>query len=280
MSTVYGCSEGLLAHYTCHRTAESITVDGRLDKAAWRTSPRSGRFVDLVTGEPAFLDTRMSALWDDRHFYVAFWISEPNLRASLTRRDSAVYTENDVEVFIAGEDCYYEFQINALGTVCEVFYIWQDAMKKGSRFDRPEFDLYSRPVDILGGFQDPLRSGKHPRGARWAFRNWDFPGLQSAVHLDGKLNDSCTIDRGWTVELAFPWEGMRALFAEPRFPPGEGDVLRVDFSRFESLACNGRRVAPGIGWCLNPHGVYDSHIPECFSYVHFSTRTATDRSGR
>jgi len=25
---------------------------------------------------------------------------------------------------------------------------------------------------------------------------------------------------------------------------------------------------------LNKHGVYDSHIPECFSFVHFSEKRA------
>ena len=34
--------------------------------------------------------------------------------------------ENDVEVFIAGQDAYYEFELNALGTIMERFYIWQD----------------------------------------------------------------------------------------------------------------------------------------------------------
>jgi hypothetical protein len=77
----------------------------------------------------------------------------------------------------------------------EVFFIWQDAYKKGSVFDKPEFDLLSQQVDVLGGFQDSMRFGKHPRGKRWAF---------------------------------------------------------------------------------NKHGVYDSHIPECFTFVHFSTKTASE----
>lgn len=53
-------------------------------------------------------------------------------------------------MFIAGPDCYYEFQINALGTIYEVFYIWQEAHKKGSYFDRPEFDLQP-PILHLDG---------------------------------------------------------------------------------------------------------------------------------
>jgi hypothetical protein len=116
-----------LTRYTCRRAAGPIVVDGRLDKPAWRRAPRSPRFVDLITGRPGFFDTQAAALWDDENLYVAFWIEEPFVSARLTERDATIFQENDVEVFIDGGDCYYEFEINALNTVYEVFFIWQDA---------------------------------------------------------------------------------------------------------------------------------------------------------
>jgi hypothetical protein len=247
-----------------------MRIDGRLDKPAWREAPKSPRFVDLVSGVPGLLDTRMASLWDDEALYVAFWVSEPNVQARLARRDSLVWTENDVEIFIGGEDCYYEFEINARGTIYEVFYIWQDALKKGSRFDRPEFDLCEHRVDVLGGFQDAMRWGKHPRGLRWAFMDWDLPGLRTAVQVRGTLNDASDVDEGWTAEIAFPWRGLKTLAGTRPVPPRAGDVWRMDFSRFELLDNCGVTVEPHPGWALNKHGVYDSHIPECFSFVHFS----------
>ena len=274
MTTLYGCPESDLFHYTCLRTDRPPVIDGRLDDACWSSAIRSPRFVDLVTGKPGFLDTRMAALWDDRYFYVGYWLEEPDVRARLKDRDSFIWTENDGELFIAGKDGYYEFQINALGTIYEVFYIWQDAHKKGGFFDRPEFDLYERKVDVIAGFQDASRHGRHPRGKRWAFMDWDFPGLTWAVHVDGTLNDDRDIDRGWSVELAFPWAGMECLAQGRPLPPKPGDVWRMDFSRFEALSSGGARVQPDPGWALNKHGFYDSHMPECFSFVHFSGRTA------
>jgi hypothetical protein len=224
----------------------------------------------MVTGVPGFLDTRMAALWDDENLYIAFWVEEPNVQARFTQRDDPVYFENDIEVFIAGPDCYYEFQVNARGTIYEVFYVWQDAYEKAGFCDKPEFDLRRRTVDVLGGFQDELRYRKHPRGRRWAFMDWDFPGLKAAVHVDGQLNDSTTVDRGWTVELAFPWQGMKTLAQGRALPPKDGDTWRMDFSRFEALQYNNRKTDPSVGWSFNKHGIYDSHIPECFTYVHFS----------
>jgi len=248
-------------------------MDGRLDDPCWQKAVRSPRFVDLVTGRPGFFDTRMAAVWDDKALYLGYWIEEPDIQARLTERDSFIWTENDVELFIAGPDAYYEFQINALGTIYEVFYIWQDAYRRGGFLERPEFDLASRPVDVLGGFQDASRHGRHPRGKRWAFSAWDFPGLQWAVEVDGTINDDRDIDRGWTVELALPWKGLELLAGNRSLPPLDGDVWRMDFSRFEALSSAGVRLTPDPGWALNRHGVYDSHIPECFSFVHFRTRT-------
>jgi hypothetical protein len=237
----------------------------------WKQAEKTRRFVDLVTGEPAPLNTQAAALWDDRALYVAYWIDEPDVRASLTERDSLIWFDNDVELFFDGEDCYYEFEINAFNTVYEVFFVYQDALKKGSRFDRLGFDLYSRDVDVLCGFQDPGRFKKDPRGRRWAFMDFDFPGLASGVKVAGKINDPSHVDQGWTVELALPWEGFRLLHPARQFPPAGGDSLRWQLFRFENLRANGRALA-SAGWALNEHGAYDSHLPEHFAWLHFSDR--------
>ncbi|MDD8019628.1 MAG: carbohydrate-binding family 9-like protein [Acidobacteriota bacterium] len=255
--------------YSCYRVPVAPEINGDLEKPAWKKAPCSARFVDLVTGQPAFLDTRVAALWDDNYFYLAFWVEEPNIQARLSQRDSFLWLENDVEIFIAGPDCYYELQVNALGTIYEVFYIWQQALRPGSFFDRSEFDLMRREVDILGGFQDNSRYGRHPRGRRWAFMDWDFPGLKWAVKLDGTINNSSDLDRGWTVELAFPWSGLELLAQGRPLPPADGDTWLMNFFRFEALEANGRKIEPSVGWALSPHGVYDSHLPELFSKIVF-----------
>src|SRR5205823_3184027 len=174
---------------------------------------------------------------NDENLYVAYWIEEPFVEAELTNRDSLIFNENDVELFIDGADCYYEFEINALGTVYEVFFAWQDACAPGGRLDLPEFDVRTRAAYTFGGNYDrdprTFWRGTHPRGCRWAFLDWDFPGMRLAVRIDGKLNDRSVVDRGWSVELAFPWSGMERLAHGRRLPPEDGDVWRMFFGRFE-----------------------------------------------
>jgi hypothetical protein len=259
-----------VARYTCYRTSQPVQIDGRLEEAAWRQAPWSAPFVDIVTGEPAWLPTRCALLWDEANLYIAFEIPEPHVRATLTERDSPIYNDNDVEVFIAGRDAYYEFEINALGTIYEVFWIWKDALRPGSPyFGRPEFDPMAQRVMTLAG----VGGHRHPRGERWGFLDWDLPGLRHAVHVNGTINQDGDTDQGWSVELAFPWEGLRNLADGRPLPPNEGDVWRIDCSRFEHYGPGGERLQRAAGWTWNRHGHYDSHIPERFTEVVFSARS-------
>src|SRR5258708_16094873 len=53
-----------VAQYTCYRTSSPIHIDGILDEPAWTLAPQSTLFVDIVTGKPAWFDTRVPLLWD------------------------------------------------------------------------------------------------------------------------------------------------------------------------------------------------------------------------
>jgi len=133
-----------------------------------------------------------------------------------------------------------------------------------------EWDPKGRNVMVLDGVGGHV----HPRGKRNGFIDYDFPGLLHAVHVDGTLNDSSDVDRGWTAEVAFPWAGMKWLSDGRSLPPKDGDVWRIDCSRFEQYDKAGKKLDPPAGWTWNRHGHYDSHIPETFTYVRFSTAAA------
>ena len=265
--------EERIAHYTAHRVSAPLEIDGRLDEESWRHAPRSPRFVDLISGQPTIHDTRAAVLWDDACLYVGFWVEEPFVQATLTERDSLVWSENDVELFIAGKDAYYEFEINPLGTIYEALFVWDDAYERGGFSRAPEFSRNAQGFKRWNG----VGFEAHPRGSRLGFFRWDLPGLRAAVSVDGTINDNSDRDRGWTAEIAIPWAGLKLLAqGEGRaLPPRDGDVWRMDFSRFNMYREAAPAQDPG-GWAWSAHGVWDSHIPELFPYIHFSTKTVEE----
>ena len=258
-----------IARITAYRASEPLTIDGRLDERAWQLAPRSPRFVDLISGRPTIHDTRAAVLWDDTHLYVGFWVEEPFVAAKLTERDSLIWTENDVELFIAGQDAYYEFEINALGTLYEALFVWDDAYETGGFAGDPQF---ARDADGAKPWNG-VGFTTHPRGTRLGLFKWDLPGLRAAAHVDGTINEDSDRDRGWTAEIAIPWSGLEWIAKGDgrALPPRDGDTWRMDFSRFNTY----REAAPANdsgGWAMNAHGVWDSHIPELFPYVTFSNK--------
>ncbi len=257
--------------FKAQRISRPPKLDGRLDDWPWTHARRSAPFVDMETGAATLLQTQAAVLWDDQALYVGFWVEEPYPTAHQTERDSLIFRENDVELFIDGGDSYYELEINALGILYEVFFIWRDAYRRGSRFDLPEFDVVDRKALSFGGNFDRTEehfwSGTHPRGTRWAFLDWDFPGLRSAAHVDGKLNDMTSRSKGWTAEVALPWSGMGHLADGRALPPQDGDEWRMFFGRFQKISIGSSDVQ--AAWCLTPHGKYDTHIPERFTPVRF-----------
>jgi Carbohydrate family 9 binding domain-like len=237
--------------YDARRTATPPDVDGRLTDEAWSAAPWTKDFLD-IRGEgwptPAWR-TRAKLLWDARYLYVAAELEEPHLWATLTDRDAIVYHDHDFEIFLDPDGdglAYFEFEINALGT---------------------EFDLFlDRPYD----------DGGHANIA------WNMPGLRSAVWLDGTLNDPSDTDRGWSVEVAIPWEDLRAPGdTSPETTPRLGDAWRVNFSRVEwpllveegmyrkDAGATAARPHPEDNWVWSPQGVVNMHKPERWGVVRF-----------
>jgi len=60
---------------------------------------------------------------DEQSIYLYYRVEEPQVRAVNTRYNSPVWADSCVEFFIAfqGDDSYYNFEINAIGTVLGAF---------------------------------------------------------------------------------------------------------------------------------------------------------------
>ena len=259
-----------VVRYTCHRASGPIDVDGHLAEDAWGRAPRSPRFVDMITGATTLYDTRAAMLWDDECLYVGFWLSETDVWSTQQERTGLVWQDNAVEVLIAGPGACYELAVNPMGVTSEMFYIWKDSYQRGGRYDVPEFDLAVHRPMVFGGDGGI----HHPRGMRWGFFHWRFPDLRVGIEVDGTLNRRDDVDRGWTVEIAFPWEGMESLAEEGGLPPRAGDVWRIDLARRQIIDQN---TSPRTAtWTWHQLGQDDLFMPERYLAVELSGDTAPE----
>ena len=72
--------------------------------------------------------------------------------------------------------------------------------------------------------------------SRWLVRpvnEWEIPGLKTAVHVSGTLNDPGDSDTSWSVELAIPWKALAEHAHRSHRHPEDGDQWRINFSRVE-----------------------------------------------
>ena len=230
--------------YLCRHADGPVPFDGKLDAAVWADAPWTTDFVDIqgaAKNSPRFR-TRAKLLWDDEFLYIAAELAEPQVWATLTQHDSVIFQDPDFEVFLdpsGSTQPYYEFEMNALNTTWDL------------RLDKP--------------YQD---QGK-PDNA------WEIPGAKTVVHVSGTLNHSTDTDRGWMVQLAFPWSVLSQA-ARHAGPPTEGEQWRINFSRVEwQVTTNGGTcqkvpATPEDNWVWSPQGVVDMHRPEMWGQLQFT----------
>ncbi len=249
--------------YTCHRASAPITIDGDLDKAAWAEAPRTPRFGDLVSGNPGFFDTRSALLWDDEALYAAFWLEERDVHSTHDERTGLTWLENTVELYIAGPGAYYTLAITPDNRRSEMFFIWKDSYAHGGRYDVEEFDLATQKPMAFGG--DAAPHGE--RGMRWGFFDWTFPGLKTAVRIDGTLDERNDIDRGWHVEIALPWRGIERLYDGP-LPPAQNTTIPITTARCQMV----EQRATSFPAVWTPYTMLEGglHMPEQYPQVNFS----------
>jgi hypothetical protein len=104
--------------------------------------------------------------------------------------------------------------------------------------------------------------------------SWEIPGLKSAVYARGTINDPRDKDRGWTLEIAFPWTAFNRG-PRPAVAPKRGETWRVNFSRVEwalEVHDGAYRKVEGRkedNWVWSPQGVINMHVPEKWGFVTF-----------
>jgi len=244
-------------HVVCRHTQLPYigTPDGMLDKPFWEQAAPISDFHDIEgdTKPRPLKKTEVRMLWDEKYLYIGAKLWDDEIWATVTERDSIIFFDNDFEIFLSPKyntHQYYEIELNALGT------IWDLMM------DKPVRDLVNR------------------------INAWDVRGLQSAVYVEGELNNPAADNRFWSVELLIPWVPLREAEAVPEeilpkhIVPNIGEIWRLNFSRVEYQVdivdnqyikrCDSTgKPLPEYNWVWAPTGIIDIHMPEMWGYLMF-----------
>lgn len=184
--------------YQCHYTDEKIRIDGHLTDKAWKKAGVLDFFV-AVSNKPAVSRTEGRILWDKKYLYVGFKAYDKDIWSYFTKRDSPTYQEDVLEIFFKTDpkaEPYYNFEVNALGTVYDAFNINRHA----------------------GG-------GDHHR-----WRRWNCEGLKAGVQIKGTLNNWQDEDEYWQLEAAVPFASLPTLNGRS---PQAGDIWKFHLARYD-----------------------------------------------
>lgn len=236
--------------YVCKRATKEFTLDGNIDKDFWTDAPETELFIDIEGSHMPTPRYRTTAkmLWDDQNLYFGATLHGDEIWATITERDAVIFYDNDFEIFIdpdSDTQQYYEFEMNALNTV------WDLLLTKAYR------DL-GKPVNC-----------------------YDMHGIQTAVHINGELNNPTAANQSWSVEVVIPFSAISECAKENRTPV-DGEYYRINFSRVQWLVDvknntyqkrinpETNRSYPEDNWVWAPTGVINIHYPELWSFVFFS----------
>jgi hypothetical protein len=117
--------------------------------------------------------TTVRIAYDAENFYVRYDCDDNDIWAEATARDSAIYDEEVVELFIApGTDhptYYYEFEVSPIGTMLDL------------TVHSPNLERRGLTADFA----------------------WDCPGLQWSAHRNDAANH-------WHAYIVVPWQSIGA----------------------------------------------------------------------
>ncbi len=177
------------AAYGALKATGPIMIDGKGTDADWaRATPIPIRYRASQTNVIDRSAATCRLLWDARNLYLFFDVPDTNIVSVCTNRDEAVSQGDCVEFFVLPSrrfGQYWEFNISPTGVVYD--------------------SLYSKYWHQWGSYE---RSGENA-------------ALTVTTVVDGTVNREGDWDRGYTVEVALPWDEL------PGFQHGAvtGDTL-------------------------------------------------------
>jgi len=215
--------------FYCPKVNIAVAIDGDLKHQPWMSlTPVCDLVLSNGEGTPK-QRTQVLSCWDDKNLYIAFDVVDMDIRATFTQREDKVWQEEAVEFFVSPDGNlkkYYEFQFSPRNVVRDI------------QVDNP-----------IGRMQGSTFNG-----------DWVCEGLQSAVLLDGVLNNPSALSTGWSITIALPFASI--LPTKGRINPG--DEWLINFFRVDRWP--GEEFSSWSPTFIHP---WEFHVPEFFGRLIF-----------
>jgi hypothetical protein len=212
------------------RLDAAVKIDGVLEEQPWQKAARLTPFVQHDTMAASRVSTEVRAWYDAEALYLGWICEDRDIQATLKEHDSRFWDEEVVEFFVTPTgtlDRYFELQWNPLGAT---------------------FDAIIANKIASHGVSEGIKG------------DWSYTAktMTSAVRVNGSVQNSSDRDERWTVEARIP-------FADLDTPmPGDGDVWRVNFYRFNR---DSGAAVEQLSW--SPTVWPGFHQPNRFGYLRF-----------
>ena len=194
-------AESQRPRYEVRRAAAPVTIDGHVNATEWSQASPAFEFIfpwEEQTG--AKQQTRARLLWDDTNLYIAYEVEDTDIVAQFTERDAWVYRDDTVEIFLnvrpSQTVAYYAIEANVRGALMDYFCA----------------------------------------DAQFYIKKFQMEGVNLGIQIDGTLNQREDEDRGWSVEMAIPWEN----FSDMAKVPQAGTVFTANLNRWDGVEPNRR----------------------------------------
>ncbi len=187
--------------YVAEKTPGPITLDGKLDEAAWRAAPAAGGFTFWNRPEKVSPQTFLRVTYDDRNLYFGIRCDEPRMKdvhpVAQARDAHAVFSGETIEIFIDPKhdhSNYYQLAINSAASMYDSRgqdQAWNCGMRAATHREKDAWTLeVAVPWKDLGGLPAPgaiigfnVCRDRQVGGKQWS--NWSQTqgGFHDPVHF-------------------------------------------------------------------------------------------------
>ncbi len=223
--------EAALPIQAVQRIDRDLVLSGKADDPLWQQAAVI-TLADADTGKPPHQATTVRLLYNQKYLYVAYVCAADTVRATLSKRDEPLYTEDVVETFLAPSGSFrsfYEIEVSPLNTILDSYQL-SYSLTDGS-YRKLSFNPAYTCTDLL-----------------------------TKVFVDGVLNQARGAKR-WTVEKAIPFT---SIVGRDNIVPNAGDRWRANFCRIDFSAPDEPAFS---SW--SPLGGHDFNRSYRFGWIEF-----------